>query len=587
MRVGRRVADAFRDPRRLGAFVCRIARLALRGELAAFLGRIRARGASAADYRAWSTRKARPEPGALVPFLVAVDLEDEEKALQLSQVLRASATPPLQALVRVAGGWSADGVQARSLSDWIAVHDATWVLWIVAPVQITDEAVVAFALGCEVAGARVVYADHEIVDERGSAIPVFASAWDRVRIAEQPYPAPVLAIHAELAPSMQRVPRGVAGQWQFLVDAVDAIAEEAIVHVPHVVARVDARDGPIADPRCRAAVIPALERLASTEAVSISVDASRIPWLSYMPRSAASVSVVIPTRDRPDLLERCVDSVFRAGWPADAEIVVVDNGSTDPRLGELLRSFTQRAALRTVRMDIPFNFAQLCNAGVDAARGRIAVLLNNDAEVHAGWLGELVPLAMRNDVGAVGPLILYPDGRIQSAGVFVGVNRTATSALEGFDARSPAAQAWCASRRRMSAMLGACFAVERAKYQAIGGMDASFAVSHNEVDFCLRLDASGLANVFTPFARVIHVEGATRGFEVTPQERTRLDREEAQFLARWRHVIDAVDPAHHPALARKGNPFLLASSTTSSLQPRAGWRRGASASSGDRDTLAG
>ena len=207
--------------------------------------------------------------------------------------------------------------------------------------------------------------------------------------------------------------------------------------------------------------MPGLERLASAKGVAIAVDVSSVPWLTYRVRVPAAVSVVIPTRDRPDLVERCVYSVLRGGWQADGEIVVVDNGSTDARLAELLRSLSQRATVRIVKRDIPFNFPLLCNAGVEAARGRVAVLLNNDAEAHAGWLDELIPLAMRSDVGAVGPLIVYPDGLVQSAGVLVGVNRTATSALEGFDARSPAVQAWWSSRRRVSAVLGACIAIER------------------------------------------------------------------------------------------------------------------------------
>jgi GT2 family glycosyltransferase len=298
------------------------------------------------------------------------------------------------------------------------------------------------------------------------------------------------------------------------------------------------------------------------------------------------VSIVIPTRDRPDLLRRCIDSVLQGGSPGDVELVVVDNGSKDPHLLDLLRSFQQRAIVRTIARDIPFNFPLLCNAGVEAARGRVIILLNNDAEVRAGWLDELVPLATRTDVGAVGPLVLYPDGRIQSAGVLVGVNRTATSALEGFDPRTRAAQDWCASRRRVSAVLGACMAIEREKYLRHGGLDAAFAVSHNEVDFCLRLEASGLANVFTPFARVVHVEGATRGFEVTATERARLEVEERQFLARWGVLLDAVDPAHHAAFARSGNPFLLAPAPLS-LPTRAGWRSGVCAGVGGDGAMPG
>ncbi len=588
VRVGRRVVDALRSPRRLGAFAARLARLTMRGELGSLLSRVHARSATPEEYREWAVRKPRPSSSTHVSFVIAIDVGDEIASRRLAEALRKRALPASLIVARIGGGWSANDQQAvRPLDEWIATHGTTWLLWIAAPLELADDAFAALSEGCELPDARVVYADHVTVDDQGTANPVFASAWDRIRIGDQPYAVPILGVHAELVHAIEHSPGGVAGQWRFLIDAVESIDEARIVHVPHVVARLDTRDDPVADARPRAAVAPDLERLASAKGVAIAVDPSRVPWVTYRVLSPAPVSIVIPTRDRPDLVERCVDSILRSGWAADGEIVVVDNGSADARLAALLRSLTQRAGVRTIRSDIPFNFPLLCNAGVEAARGRVVVLLNNDAEVHAGWLDELVPLAMRGDVGAVGPLIVYPDGLVQSAGVLAGVNRTATSALEGFDERSTAVQAWCASRRRVSAVLGACLAIERDKYLRIGGMDPRFAVSHNEVDLCLRLESVGLANVFTPFARVVHAEGATRGFEVTAAERARLDAEEAQFLARWPHVIDAVDPAHHPAFARTGNPFLLGSPTASSLRPRAGWRGVASAGSASNDAVPG
>jgi GT2 family glycosyltransferase len=219
-----------------------------------------------------------------------------------------------------------------------------------------------------------------------------------------------------------------------------------------------------------------------------------------------------------------------------------------------------------------FNFPRLCNAGVAAAKGRVVVLLNNDTDApEEDWLDELVSLAIRRGIGAVGPLMMYPNGFVQSAGVLLGVNRSATSALAGFDPDDAVARAWCASRRRVSAVVGACLAVERGKYFGVGGFDERFAVSHNEVDFCLRLEAAGFSNLFTPFASIVHEEGATRGFELMPVERERLASEEALFRARWGSLMGEIDPAHHPCLAREGNPVALAA-TVSDLRPRAGWR---------------
>jgi GT2 family glycosyltransferase len=587
MRVGRRVVDALRSPRRLGAFVARLARLALRGELPSLLGRIQARGFTANEYRDWAARQPKSVASLRVPFVICVDVGDEEASRELADALRTQLGSTPIIVARGKDGWRESVDQApRSLRQWVASQGEPWLLWIAAPLHLSADATNALSAGCAMPGARVVYGDHVVVDEDGVEHPAFVCAWDRIRIGEQPYAAPILAIDASLTPRVESSSGGVVAQWRLLIDAVASMPETAIVHVPRIVARVHARNDPLADRHARAGVMPALEALAASQRVSISGEASRTPWLTYRPRTAASASIVIPTRDRPDLLQRCIDSVLRGGWPEDAEIVVVDNGSKDPRLLDLLRSLPQRALVRTIALDIPFNFPLLCNAGVEAARGRVVILLNNDAEVRAGWLDELVPLATRTDVGAVGPLVLYPDGRIQSAGVLVGVNRTATSALEGFDPRTRAAQEWCASRRRVSAVLGACMAIERDKYMRHGGLDATFAVSHNEVDFCLRLEASRFANVFTPFASVVHVEGATRGFEVTETERARLEREETEFLARWGAWLNDIDPAHHGAFARSGNPFLLAPGSTS-LPPRAGWRSSAGTGVGGADAMPG
>jgi GT2 family glycosyltransferase len=251
----------------------------------------------------------------------------------------------------------------------------------------------------------------------------------------------------------------------------------------------------------------------------------------------------------------------------------VDNGSVDPATAKLLHGLHARLAVTVVQSPGPFNFPLLCNAGVGNARGRLVVLLNNDTSVTEGWLDELTALAARPRTGAVGPLLLYPDGRIQSAGVLGGVNRTATSALAGFSRDDAIARAWCAARRRITAVMGACLAVEREKYLSVGGMDERFAVSHNEVDLCLRLEAAGLANVFTPFASVVHEEGATRGFELTKDERDALMREEALFRTRWGARLRDVDPAHHPAFARDGNGFELPP-VACEAGPRAGWSGG-------------
>lgn len=574
MRLGRRLADALRNPRRLAAFLRRVGQVTWRGELGPVLKRVRPRGPTTAEYREW--RDAQPpldETWTSSSFIIALDPADGASREALEATFVGSAAGAALVVVRGAkSGWKPlDGSEEKSLAAWAGERRASWVWWIAAAVELAPDAAAAIALGCSVPGARIVYADHEAADEHGDAIPVFKPAWDRVQLLERPYAAPLLAVHAGLAGALEDAREtGIAGQWRFLLDAIESLPEQAIVHVPRIVARVASSSA--ADvARDRGAVAPRIARLVESSGVRVAADPSTAPWLRFSVRAACPVSIVIPTRDRHDLLDRCLQSVIGDTFPQDGEIVVVDNGSTDLRVAQVLRRFAGRVALNVVPMPVPFNFPKLCNAGVAASRGRVVVLLNNDTEVRTNWLAELASVAARADVGAVGPLLLYPDGIVQSAGVLLGVNRTATSALAGFHAGDPVAAAWCASRRRVSAVLGACLAVGRDKYLHAGGMDERFSVSHNELDFCLRLEVSGLANVFTPFARVVHEEGGTRGFEVTGAERQRLESEELLFRAKWGALLEAIDPAHHPSLARAGNPFSLASGEIPAL-PRAGWR---------------
>jgi GT2 family glycosyltransferase len=252
-------------------------------------------------------------------------------------------------------------------------------------------------------------------------------------------------------------------------------------------------------------------------------------------------------------------------------IVLVDNGTTEPGFDALCDEVGTRMPLRIVRAPGPFNFSRLCNAGAAAAGDGVLVFLNNDAFFpRADDLHELAALAAQPGAGAVGPRLAYENGRVQSAGVFIGVNRIATSALAGFEHDDPAVAAWCASPRRVRAVMGACLAVAKSRFDEVGGFDEAFPTALNDVDLCLRIDAAGYANVFTPRANAIHVEGASRGFEVTAQERRALDDAEERFRARWAPLADAVDPAHHPWLSRIGNPFAFARHP-GPCAPRLGW----------------
>ncbi|WP_428487102.1 glycosyltransferase family 2 protein [Rhodopila sp.] len=292
----------------------------------------------------------------------------------------------------------------------------------------------------------------------------------------------------------------------------------------------------------------------------LAVETAPWPRLRFrLPVPPPLVSVIVPTRDRPDLLSACLAGVLeRTDYPA-IELLVVDNGSHDPEALALLSRLEVTPRVRVLRHPEPFNFAALNNAAAAEAAGEVLLLLNNDTEVlHPDWLGELVSHVARHDVGAVGARLLYPDGTVQHAGMLLGpagaavhVGRFASPDAPGYDG-----QLVCT--RDLSAVTGACLALRRETFRAVGGMDERLAVAWNDVDLCLRVRATGLRVIWTPHAVLLHREAVTRGLEAEdPAKLARFHREQALMQAHWTDAMEA-DPFLNPnLLASETGPLVL------------------------------
>jgi GT2 family glycosyltransferase len=291
----------------------------------------------------------------------------------------------------------------------------------------------------------------------------------------------------------------------------------------------------------------------------------RVRW--PLPDPPPLVSVLIPTRDRAELLGPCVAGLLGAtAYPA-LEVLVVDNGSERAETFALFESWKGDARVQVLPAPGPFNYARLNNQAAAAARGDILLLLNNDTEVtEPGWLAEMVSLALRPEVGAVGARLLYPDGTLQHAGVVLGFGWPRGVAGHVYLAEPGdhlGERAMLGAVRGVSAVTAACLAVRREAYLAVGGMDEeSLAVAFNDVDFCLKLGARGLRNLWTPFATLLHKESASRGRDLDMAKAARLEREVAVMRARWGALLDE-DPHWNPNLS------LLSGGRDLAAEPRA------------------
>jgi GT2 family glycosyltransferase len=277
----------------------------------------------------------------------------------------------------------------------------------------------------------------------------------------------------------------------------------------------------------------------------------------HLPTPQPRVSLIIPTRDRADLLRACIRSIRSLTDYANFEILIVDNGSVEVATKQLFAELSADPSIRILPRPGPFNFSALNNSAVREATGSIIGLVNNDIEVtHGAWLGEMVALAARPETGCVGAKLLYPDCRIQHAGVVLGLRGIAGHAYCLAPADEPGYQSRLRMVHNVSAVTAACLLVRRDVYDQVGGLDESLTVAFNDVDFCLRVSTAGYLNLWTPFAELIHRESVSRGRDLTAAKAQRFADEHAIMLRRWGAVL-LDDPYYSPHLTRDAEDFSL------------------------------
>jgi GT2 family glycosyltransferase len=285
--------------------------------------------------------------------------------------------------------------------------------------------------------------------------------------------------------------------------------------------------------------------------------ATRVRWC--LPPVAPKVSIVVPTRDRLDLLRPCLISVLNSldAYPGPCEVLIANNDSVEP---ETLAYFESLSSMPQVRLiDHPglFNWSAINNAAAREATGEVLIFLNNDTIVLArDWCVELAANALRPDVGAVGARLLYADGTIQHAGVVMGVEGVAGHESVG---EAPERGGYCGRThmlRSAAAVTGACLATRRSVFLEMdGGFDElHLKVAFNDVDYCLRVRKAGYRVVYNPFAVLYHLESRSRGPEISEAQRSRHRDESAFLRARW-SAGEISDPYYNPHFERYSRPF--------------------------------
>ena len=406
----------------------------------------------------------------------------------------------------------------------------------------------------------IAYADEDRVDDGGRRRePYFKPAWNPDLLRSQNYIGNFSMMRTELLREVGgfRDGYGESAWHDLFLRCTERLPRHRIRRVPRVLChRHAATTGAAAANPAANGARAVGEHLARC---GIHADVEALPGPTYhvhwpLPPAWPKVSIIIPTRDRVDLLRTCIDSILaKPTWP-NFEIVVVDNQSSQRTTLEYLNALQrrERERVRVLRDHAPFNYAAINNRAIEQCDGELVCLLNNDIEVITpDWLEEMAGHALRPDVGAVGAMLYYPGDTIQHAGVIIGMHGVADHLYAGRPRGWPGHGGRARVAQELSAVTGACLLVRRAVYLDAGGLDERLAVAFNDIDFCLRLRERGLHNIWTPHAEMYHHESASRGRDDTPERQARNATEIAWMCERWSGFVGA-DPAWNPNLSLRG-----------------------------------
>lgn len=272
----------------------------------------------------------------------------------------------------------------------------------------------------------------------------------------------------------------------------------------------------------------------------------------YPVKDNPKVSVIIPNRDQAEALTDCVNALFAQDYE-NIEIIIVENGSSERATFEYYRLLSENPKVKLVRWKKSFNYSAINNYGVRYSTGDYLLFLNNDVRgtISSSWLTEMLGVCQREDVGAVGAKLYYPDNRVQSAGVVVGMGGVAGSMFVDLPGSRSGYMHKASVMQDLSAVTAACMMCRRKAFRDVGGFTEELAVAFNDVDFCLKLGQRGYRIVFDPFAELYHDESRTRGPEDTPEKARRFQNEIEYFRSHWTDMLKNGDPNYNPNLSLK------------------------------------
>ncbi len=416
-----------------------------------------------------------------------------------------------------------------------------------------------------------IYTDEDKIDEQGNrSEPHFKSDFNYELLLTQNYICHLAVFKKSL---VNRI-NGLDGRYNgaqdhdFILRALEHITVDKIFHIPKVLyhwrihsasTAASAEAKPYAITAGRQAVSDHLKRSGIKAGVSAHPNVSFWHKIRFELNTDPSIDIIIPTRDRIDLMRMCVNSILKKSSYKNYRIIIVDNGSVETDTLDQFKKWADKEPKITVlRDDSPFNYSRLNNQAVWKSKATLVCLLNNDIEIITpDWLEEMAGIAMRDEIGCVGARLWYPNDTLQHGGVILGIGGIAGHSHKYWHKGDPGYFGRAISLQALSAVTAACLMIRRETYQQVNGLDEDMKVAFNDVDFCLRVREQGFRNVWTPFAEMYHHESASRGQEDNPEKIARFQAEIDFMKNRWGEKL-TTDYFYSPNLTLVHEDFSLA-----------------------------
>ena len=421
--------------------------------------------------------------------------------------------------------------------------------------------------------AGLIYSDEDKTNIAGTRYnPYFKCDWNPELFLQQNYVCHLTVIKKSLIDAVGGFRLGFEGSqdWDLFLRVTEQLSYQQIRHIPHILYHWRAIEGSTAQssdfkPYAMIAAEKALNehfvrigQKASVEPIT-AISQFRIRYATPTGADAPLVSIIIPTKDKLNILVRCVESILEKTVYPNYELIIIDNNSVEPETFAYFEAIKQHPRIRVIRDEGPFNFSALNNRAVAHANGSILGFLNNDLEIiNDDWLCEMVSHVVRAQNGAVGARLWFPNQLLQHAGVILGIGGVAGHAHKG----QPRSNFGYFNRsiltQNFSAVTAACLLIRKEVFEAVGGFDEKdLTVAFNDVDLCLKVDAAGFLNVWTPYAEAFHYESLSRGYEHSPKKFERFEKESRTMKTRWGKTLIA-DRFYSPNLTVQSEDFRMA-----------------------------